>query len=120
MIKWADALILIKQNIKKNTDLNTNKSIYRIVDDVSSASPFWCHVRHGVNNAITITEDKLEKCFKHATSAAYNRVYQRQVYADLFGEPNYPCEVNIIGMIFEVSGFATSKKVGVGNHYQIM
>jgi len=37
-----------------------------------------------------------------------------------FGEPNYLCEINIIGMIFEVSGFTTSKKAEAGNYYRII
>lgn len=119
MISWANALIQIKNSIHVSTNLNTPRSTHRIVDDVSSGLSFWCHVPHGVNNSVTITENKLKQCFNHAVSR-YNGVYKKQVYVDLFGQPDHPCEINIIGMIFFVSGFAKVLKVGNGNHYQII
>ena len=121
-MNWHEASQLIKDNILKGADVNTDKSTYRIVEEVP---PYQCKkynyvgegykVRIGEINTIEIPLSMLEAAFH--LSVENKRIYNTKIFTELYPKQrkDHPCHVHTVGKIFELSGVATA----VGSNYHI-
>ena len=123
-MKWHEASQLIKDNIKKGASVNTEKSTYRIVEEVP---PFKCKkynyknepgykVWIGGTNTVEIPLSMLEAIFNLAVEN--KGIYNNGIFEKLYSKhkETHGCHVHVVGKIFEMSGFA--KKIG--NNYEIL
>ncbi|QFY43710.1 hypothetical protein F6R98_14635 [Candidatus Methylospira mobilis] len=99
---WASAKKLIESEIVQNTDINTNKSEYRIVKSIDEEV---ITVQVGELNYIKVTWEMLENCFK---PISLGEKYDGNYFREHFPEhaKNHPCYVHVVGQIFVKSGVA--------------
>jgi len=116
-MEWQKAKKLIEEKVKENTDINTNKSTYRIVKSIGSIpdnkSYGYCSekgfiVPIGRNVTISIPWKMLEKCFLPIASG---EEYDGHYFSKNFPlqNNNHPCHVHAVGQIFVKAGIAKPK-----------
>lgn len=100
-MKWQEAKIIIKNNIRVGTDLNTAKSHFRFVEAINEQE---LSISIGKANCISISWEILEKCYQAVISYGYDGIYFRKFYP--IKASNHPCYVHVIGQIFIAAGLA--------------
>lgn len=123
-MKWEEASVLLKNTIQNGSNINTQKSKYRIIEETP---PFQCKrynyeneegykVKIGVRDYIEIPISMLETLFNLALEN--NRIYNNIVFIDAFPKQAkaHGCHVHVVGRIFELCGVANRK----GGNYEIL
>jgi len=101
-VNWIEAKKLIRDRVKPGTDLNTPKSSYRFVQDISDQG---IAVLIGKTSIITISWDMLANCYQEmCRPTGYNRAVFKSLYPKKCR--NRPCHVHVVGQIFVRAGLA--------------
>jgi len=103
--------MLSKQELKEHiltyiqvgTDVNTDRSTFRIVKSISDEAMI---IPKGVNAKMTVTWEMLYKCYQHLFDQdGYSVSVFRSYYPKICDQAG--CFVNTIGQIFVLAGLAT-------------
>ena len=117
-MEWSDAQELIEEKIRIGTELNTNKSTYRVVTSVGNIrdserygyrSEKGFIVQIGKSTRISVPWKMLEKCFIPLSSGGeYHGIYFRRYFP--LQAKNHPCHVHVVGQIFVRAGIARQQR----------
>lgn len=114
MMNWKNAKKKIESNIIAGTNINTEKSTYRIVESTNSLinskrynyyTEFGFVVPIGKTNKIKIPWNVLKECFLQAGSTeGYGSKFFKKRYPLQYKD--HPCHVHVIGQIMVIGGVA--------------
>jgi hypothetical protein len=116
-MEWWEAQELIEEKIKIGTDLNTDKSTYRVVNSIGNirdsqrygyGSEKGFIVQIGKSKRISIPWKMLAKCFLPLSSdKEYDGDYFRRYFP--LQATDHPCHVHVVGQLFVKAGIARQK-----------
>ena len=100
---WNEARKQIEQTIKVGTDVNTENSTYRVVQQVDQTNGII--VPKSQNGNITIRWEMLKECYEPIASG---REYTSQYFKDKYPKEarNATCYPHTVGQIFVKAGLA--------------
>jgi hypothetical protein len=106
---WLSARRLIAENVRVGTDLNTPRSIWRVVLEVGEGgNAFDVKIGENDTNKITIPWSMLESCYVQlSTAEGYSGKYFRRHYEKQ--AEDHGCHVHVVGRIFVKAGLARAE-----------